>query len=110
MNDIVFTRSQPGTYDSSTGNWTAPTVTTIPGEGIMMAGDPEEFAAQELILDTTPVIGFTPTVYPLRAYTPEFVMPGDTTDINGVTFTAKKLLKVVAPDGFVIYSRIAVTA
>lgn len=75
-----------------------------------MSGNPEEYAALGLILDTTPVIGFTPADYPLRAFTPDFVLPGDVTQLNGVPFTVAKLLKVVAPDGFVIYSRIAVTA
>lgn len=106
---IVFTRSVPGTYDEAHDTWSAPSKTAITGEGILMSGDPEEFAAQELILDTTPVIGFTPDDYPLRAFTPEFVLPGDKTAINGVDFTVAKLLKVVAPDGYVIYSRIAVT-
>lgn len=106
---IVFTRSRPGTYDEATDTWSAPTSTAIAGEGILMSGDPEEFAAQELILSTTPVIGFTPDDYPLKAFTEEFVLPSDTTVINGETFTVAKILKVVAPDGFVIYSRIAVT-
>lgn len=106
---IVFTRARPGAYNEATDSWSAPTSTAIPGEGILMSGDPEEFAAQELILSTTPVIGFTPSVYPLRAFTPEFVMPSDSVQINGETFTVVKILKVVAPDGFVIYSRIAVT-
>jgi hypothetical protein len=75
-----------------------------------MSGDPVQYAALGLVLDTTPVIGFTPNGYPLKAFTPEFVLPGDTTPINGVPFTVVKLLKVVAPDGFVVYSRIAVTA
>lgn len=105
---IVFTRERPGTHDAATDTWTAPVTTTIVGEGILMSGDPEEYAAQELILETTPVVGFSPNDYPLRAFTPEFVLPGDTTIINDVIFTVAKLLKVVAPDGFVIYSRIAV--
>lgn len=110
MNDIVFTRKRPGVYDEIHDTWSAPTVTTIKGEGILMSGDPEQYAALGLVLETTPMVGFTPTDYPLPAFTPSFLLPGDTTLINGVIFTVKKLLKVVAPDGFVIYSRIAVTA
>lgn len=106
---IVFTRNSPGVYVEATDSWTAPSTSAIAGEGILMSGDPEEFAAQELILETTPVVGFTPEDYPLRAFTPEFVLPGDKTVINSVDFTVAKLLKVVAPDGFVLYSRIAVT-
>lgn len=106
---IAFTRSLPGTYDEATDSWSAPVTSVITGEGILMSGDPEEFAAQELILETTPVVGFTPNDYPLRAFTPEFVLPGDSTVINDVTFTVAKLLKVVAPDGYVVFARIAVT-
>ena len=106
---VVFTRQRPGTYDAATDTWSAPTTTAIAGEGILMSGDPEEYAAQELILETTPVVGFTPDDYPLAAFTEEFVLPGDTTVLNGVTFTVAKILKVVAPDGFVVFSRIAVT-
>lgn len=107
---IAFTRSRPGVYDEAHDSWSAPVNSVITGEGILMSGDPEEFAAQELNIVTTPVIGFTPHDYPLKAFTPEFVLPGDTTVLNDVTFTVAKLLKVVAPDGYVIYSRIAVNA
>lgn len=107
---IVFTRTAQGTFDPLTGNFGPPVVTAITGEGFVMSGDPEQYAALGLVLDTTPVVGFTPDDYPLRAYTPEFVLPGDSTVLNGVPFTVVKLLKVVAPDGFVVYSRIAVTA
>lgn len=110
MNDIIFTRSRQGAFDPLTGQFGPPVVTTIAGEGILMSGDPEQYAAMGLVLETTPVIGFSPTQYPLPAFTPSFLLPGDTTPINGVTFTVVKLLKVVAPDGFVVYSRIAVTA
>jgi len=107
---IAFTRNLPGTYDEAHDTWSAPSTKVITGEGILMSGDPEVFAAEELILETTPVVGFTPDDYPLRAYTDEFVKPGDTTVINDVLFTVAKILKVVAPDGYVIYSQIAVTA
>ena len=110
MNDVVFTRSRQGLFDPATGDFGSPVVTTIAGEGILMTGDPEQYAALGLVLETTPVVGFTPTDYPLPAFTPDFLLPGDTTPINGVSFTVVKLLKVVAPDGFVVYSRIAVTA
>ena len=106
---IVFTRNSPGVYVEATDSWTAPSTSAIAGEGIRVH-DPEEYAALGLVLEKTPVIGFSPTDYPLRAFTDEFVKPSDTTVINGVTFTVVKLLKVVAPDGFVVYSQIAVTA
>jgi hypothetical protein len=110
MNDVVFTRSRQGAFDPATGLFGSPVVTTIAGEGVLMSGDPEQYAAMGLVLETTPVVGFSPSAYPLPAFTPSFILPGDVTTINGVTFTVVKLLKVVAPDGFVVYSRIAVTA
>ena len=110
MNDIVFTRTRQGVFDPATGLFGSPVVTTIGGEGILMSGDPEQYAALGLVLETTPVVGFTPSQYPLPAFTPDFVLPSDVVVINGVNFTVVKLLKVVAPDGFVVYARIAVTA
>lgn len=106
----VFTRFTPGSgYNPDTDEYAVPPVTvTITGGGIVMTGDPEEYAAQSLVVSTTPLIGFTPTVYPLKAFTDAFVMMGDTTEINGEPFTVVKILKVVAPDGGVIYSKIAV--
>lgn len=107
----TFTRFTPGSgYDSATDTFAVPPVTlTIPGAGIVTTGDPEEYAANNLIVSTTPLVGFTPTAYPLKAFTDEFVLPGDTIQLNGEGFTVVKILKVVAPDGGVIYSKIAVT-
>jgi hypothetical protein len=105
---IAFTRNRPGVHDEATDKWSGPTTSVITGEGFLMSGDPEQYAAQELVLETTPLIGFTPSPYPLAAFTEEFVLPGDQTTINDVVFTVAKLLKVVALDGYVIYSRIAV--
>jgi len=107
----TFTRFTPGSgYNEATDTYAVPPVTTtIPGGGIVTSGDPEEYAAASLIVSTTPCVNFTPTAYPLKAYTTEFVMPGDTIPFNGETFTVVKLLKIVAPDGGVIYSKIAVT-
>jgi hypothetical protein len=107
---ITFTRTSPGVLDPATETYSAPTVTTITGEGIVMSGDPVQFKALELVFGVDFVIGFTPTTYALRAYTSDFVLPGDTTVINGATVVVKKLLKVVAPDGYVVYARIAVGA
>ena len=110
MNALTFRRSVPGTYDPATDTWSSPSESSIPGEGILVAGDPEQYAAEELILSANPCVLFAPTTYPLRAFTPEFVLPGDKVTLNAVDFTVKKVLKVVAPDGYVIISRIAVGA
>lgn len=108
MNAMVFRRVTPGAYDEATGTSSPPTETTIPGEGMFVEGDPDQYAAEELVPSINPCVLFAPTAYPLKAFTPEFVMPGDVASLNGVNFTVKKILKVTAPDGYVILSRIAV--
>lgn len=107
---ITFTRFTPGSgYDEATDTFAVPpTTSTISGGGIVTSGDPVQYAAAGLVVETMPLVDFTPAAYPLRAFTPEFVMLGDTTPINGETFTVAKLMKVVAPDGGVIFSQIAV--
>ena len=105
---LTFTRVSGGVHDPVTDTMTGATVTTITGEGIVMSGDPVQFRAEGLVLGVDFVIGFTPTTYALRAYTADFVLPGDTVLLNGTTFVVKKLVKIVAPDGYVIYARIAV--
>lgn len=106
---ITFTRQSPGTLDPSTGTWTTPPATTITGSAIQVRGNPQRYAALELILSTMPTLLFTPTSYGLRAFTAEFVMPGDTVVWNGVTFTVRDI-DPVAPDGFVIVARIVVSS
>jgi len=106
---MIFTRTTQSTEDSS-GRFGAPTVTTIEGAGILVTGDPQEYEAMQLSMTIGPTVLFTPATYPLRAFTDEFVLPGDTTEINSVVFTVKAILKVVAPDGYVIVSRIAIGA
>lgn len=104
---ITFTRTALG-VEAADGTFSDDTVTTITGDGILVKGTPQEYEAAGLVLKSAPTVLFTPSQYPLRAFTPEFVLPGDTTVINDVTFTVKAILSVVAPDGYVIVSRIAV--
>jgi hypothetical protein len=108
---LTFSRFTPGSgYDPATDSYAVEPVTvTIPGGGIVTTGDPEQYAAASLVLETTPLVKFTPTSYPLKAFTDEFVLPGDVTTINDNAFTVVKILKTVAPDGGVIFSEIAVT-
>lgn len=106
---VTFTRGAPGVYDPATDTWSAGSVTTITGSAIQVKGDPQKYQALELVMSTNPTLLFTPSVYPLRAFTEEFVLPGDHVDWNGVTFTVKDV-DPVAPDGFVIVARIVVGA
>lgn len=106
---MTFTRTVQGDEDTG-GNLGAPTITTIVGEGMLVAGDPQEYAAVGLAIISGPTVLFTPSDYLLQAFTSEFVLPGDKTTINSIEFTVSKILKVVAPDGYVIMARIALEA
>lgn len=102
---LTFTRTIQD-IDPLTGA-PAPIVTTISGEAIVVRGNPQRYRELGLLLSTMPTLLFTPNGYPLKAFTPEFVLPGDVTTLNGVVMTVKDV-DPVAPDGFVIIARIVV--
>ena len=104
---ITFTRTTPGTYNPATSTYSGASATTITGSAIAVRGDPERYVALSLIPSMAPTLLFTPDLYTLHSFTPEFVMPGDTVAWNGVTFTVRDV-SPVAPDGVVILARIIV--
>ena len=106
---MIFTRTTLGA-EGVDGTFAASTVTTIVGDGLVVRGKPQEYEAAGLAQVLGPTVLFTPTAYPLAAFTTAFVLPGDTTSINGVPLTVAKVLSVVAPDGYVIVARIALRA
>ena len=104
---MTFTRKTK-TRDAATDVATVVT-STIEGDGILMAGGPpQQYVANGLVQSAFAWIGFTPSTYPLAALTTEFVLPGDKAVINGITFTVQGIIRLVALDGYVVYSRIAV--
>ena len=109
MSAMTFTRTSPGT-EAADGTFTGGATTTITGDGILVQGDPQQYARLGLTQETAPCVLFVPDTYPLQAFTTEFVLPGDTVEINSETYTVRALLKVVAPDGYVILGKIAVSA
>lgn len=102
---ITFTRVTQ-TQDEATGLLT-PVTTTITGEAVQVRGNPQRYAALGLRLDTMPTLLVTPSTYPLLAHTGAFVLPGDTTEWNGESYTVKDV-DPVAPDGRVIVARVVV--
>jgi len=104
---IAFTR-RTSTSDASSGAVTLVT-STVTGSAMQVRGNPQRYRDLGLTLSTMPTLLFTPTSYNLRAFTDEFVMPGDTVDWCGVTYTVKDV-DPVAPDGVVILARIVVSA
>jgi hypothetical protein len=103
---LTFTRRTQSEYDA--GSDTATLVeTTITGEGTQMPGDPQRYAALGLDLQNMPTLLVSPTTYPLRAFTDEFVKPGDTVPWNGFTWTVKDV-NPIAPDGFVVLAYVVI--
>ena len=109
MSAITFTRTTPGT-EAADGTFTGAATTTIVGDGILVQGDPQAYARLGLTQAAAPCILFAPSGYPLKAYTDEFVLPGDTTVINSTTYVVREVIKTVAPDGYVVLAKIAVSA
>lgn len=107
---LSFTREKPGTFDGTTEQWTSPpSETSIACKGIEVGADPERYAALGLSLETMPTLFVIPDVYPLKAFTAEFILPGDRTTWNGVSMIVKSV-DPVAPDGGVVSARIVVAA
>lgn len=103
---LTFTRATQG-HDPETGQVT-PTTSTITGEGIVVRGDAQRYKALGLVESVAPCILFTPSSYPLKAFTDEFVQPGDTVDLLGTTYTVRDV-QPTALDGYVIVARIIVS-
>jgi hypothetical protein len=104
---ITFTRIEE-TLDPVTGLVTVST-STITGSAIQVRPSASRYAAVGLSVAANPSLLFTPSAYPLRANTDEFVMPGDTVVWNTKTWTVRDV-DTVSPDGFVVVARIAIGA
>lgn len=109
MSPITWTRRIPGTLTESTGVLGAATETTVSGVGMLVQGRAQEYAAANLEMVNQPTMLFRSDDYPLRAFTTEFVRPGDTCSLNGLTFTARAIFPI-APDARVIMARIICSA
>ncbi len=105
---LTFTL-RTSSYDEATG-LTSETVATIAGEAILKSdAEPVMYAEAKLVPSLAPMLLFTPDDYPKRAYTTEFLMPGDETTLNGVPMTVKAV-RPIAPDGFVVAAYVIVGA
>lgn len=103
---ITFTRKTE-TYDASTDTYTNIVTSTVTGNAIAVRGNPERYRALGLALTKSPTLFFSPTEYGLRAFSSDFVQPGDTCSWAGQTFTAQDV-DPIAPDGIVIAARIII--
>src|SRR5262245_17275403 len=105
---LAFVRETPGIYNPIDDTWTDVPDTTIPGVALAVKGNPDVYAAEGLVLSTMPTLRFVPDAYPLRAHTPEFVMPNDKVLWNGRKFSAERVFPN-APDGAVIASKVVIS-
>jgi len=104
---LTFTRETQSAFDAATDTATLVT-TTITGEAVQVPGNPQRYAALGLKLDTMPTLLVTPSAYPLRAYTDEFIKPGDTVEWNEILWTVKDV-DPIAPDGTVVCAYVVVS-
>jgi hypothetical protein len=98
---VTFTRTNPGTYDATTDTYSSPSTSTVTGDAIQVAGNPEQYKALELIESEAPTLFFTPDTY---GQLPEL---GDTVVWNSVTYTVRAK-QPIAPDGTAIAARLVV--
>lgn len=82
---VTFTQTTPGTYDGTTGQWSADVTVTVDGYAVQIAGDPDLYAQLELIESENPTLSFTPKTIG--------VLPslGMTVPWGGTTLTAKHI-------------------
>jgi hypothetical protein len=89
---VTFTQTTPGTYDGTTGQWSADVTVTVEGYAVQIDGNPELYAALGLVESDNPTLSFTPK-------TPGVIPPlGFTVPWGGVPLTVKNR-KLLAKNG-----------
>lgn len=59
---VTFTQTTPGTYDGTTGQWSADVTVTVSGSAMQIEGDPDAYATLGLIQSANPMLLFRPVV------------------------------------------------
>ena len=90
-----------------TTGYVTPILRTFQGNGIFKRRDPQVYKDLGLVAEASATILFECETYGYRAYSEDFVQPGDTTEILGIKWTAKSV-NPVAIDGLVILAYIVV--
>lgn len=99
---VTFTLTTPGTYDSTTDTYSAPSTASIVGSAVRVAGDPQQYKALELVEEEAPTIFFTPTTFG------QLPAPGYSVTWGGLTFVTRAV-RPISPDGTAIAARIVVS-
>lgn len=102
----TFTRTSPGTFDATTNTFSGGSSTsTLTGNAIQVKGNPQRYKALGLSLETNVTLFFSELDYNLRAFTTDFVQPGDTLSWNDQTYSVIAV-DPIAIDGIVIAARV----
>lgn len=99
---VVFSHTEPGSYDQSADTTTAPATSAVAGHAMEIDGDPELYTALELLTTQSPTLLFVPD-------TPgQLPGLGWTVFWGGETFTVKNITRL-AMNGTPVAARIVVT-
>jgi hypothetical protein len=102
---ITFTRRSQAFADET--GLSTETVTTITGHAVQVRGAAATYARLGLSETQAPTLLITPTTYGLRAWSDEFVRPGDEVEWAGGSFVVQDVAPI-APDGVVIAARVVI--
>lgn len=98
---VTFTQQTPGVYDAATDTFTGAATVTVAGSAVEIPGDPDTYAALELVLLQARTLLFSASTY---AALPAL---GASVTWGSAVFTVRSV-DSVAPDGNAIISTIVV--
>jgi hypothetical protein len=99
---VTFTETRPGTKDEATETYSAPTIVTVAGYAMQVAGDPRRYAELRLVQSEAPALFFVPaTIGTLPAALSTVVW-------NGLTYSVRDIAPF-GPDGPAIFATIIVS-
>ena len=98
---VTFTQQTPGVYDEATDTFTGAATVTVAGSAVEVGGDPNVYAALELVQSEAPTLLFSSSTYgALPAL-------GASVTWGGAVYTVRSV-DAVAPDGVAILATIVV--
>jgi hypothetical protein len=98
---VTFTQATPGVYDETTDTFTGGATVTVAGSAVEVGGDPNVYAALELVQSEAPTLLFSSSTYgALPAL-------GASVTWGGAVYTVRSV-DTVAPDGVAILATIVV--
>lgn len=98
---VTFTQQTPGVYNEATDTFTGAATVTVAGSAMEIAGDPDTYAALELVQSEAPTLLFSASTYG--------ALPGLGASVTwgGAAYTVRSV-DALAPDGVAILATIVV--